>query len=734
MKPWLHPVLGAAALAVAVPSQNPTPAAVAMRAYGVTIERDLVVAAGPDYEASFRHHEVEFLPMLGKASPQDLPVTWRFVSASRGETPVVGAGDVEPEASSRRVVYRRPGVVERYDVREDGIEQSFVFAKRPAGSGDLVVRLAVQAAVAGRSTADGGCEFVLDGVGGVRFGAVTGIDADGNRCRGGVVLRGSVLELSLPAAFVDAASYPMVLDPLVGAALLGPNASNDDNLPDAAYDATTDTWLVVWTRGSSTANQGIRATRVSGAGALLGSLILVSGSGSVGVKVAPRVANVAQRDRFLVVWQDAPTIFTQIDIVGRSVDAASGSMSGIVPIAATPNDEFDACISGDSTGSDDEAIVVWRESDVGIKACTVTLPAAGDPAAAGAIFVVNSLNVSDPCISRSGGSVGRHVIAWRESNAVVPSEIFARAFTRNLAALGSGPTQLTFSGANDRRPAVDGDGDSFLVVWVTGDPGDIRGRRILASSSGLTPATNDIAVEADAGQDENRPDIAYLGRNRWCVVWSEAGTNFGSTVAGTIVDEGVFRIGLELSFSGLNRTTNHVRETTPRVCGEFAGDWSAGSDQGMVVFGEGEVLPPFESDIIAQRIEALGPGGSVTTTGPSCGLGGTAGTAGPFALGNDDFQFTLTGADPSAVLCFFALGFPSASSSCGACQFMQPVITELRPFAAGSASRPFPAPAAPAFLGIGLEAQWVTLLGASSPCPTVPGLAASSRIVVTLGP
>ena len=50
----------------------------------------------------------------------------------------------------------------------------------------------------------------------MRIGTVLGIDARGRTSPGALRVVGNVVELSLPASFVDSAELPLILDPLVG--------------------------------------------------------------------------------------------------------------------------------------------------------------------------------------------------------------------------------------------------------------------------------------------------------------------------------------------------------------------------------------------------------------------------------------------------------------------------------------------------------------------------------------
>lgn len=135
----------------------PTPGAGSVAGESARLPADLVVpihthpadptfgeygvwAGGAGYKVRFGD-DVTFFPRLGKSAPRNLPLTWRTRTVTVGGRVLVDA-DVVCNAGATgptRFEYRRGPVVEAYDVRADGIEQTFVLAQRPAIAGDLVV-------------------------------------------------------------------------------------------------------------------------------------------------------------------------------------------------------------------------------------------------------------------------------------------------------------------------------------------------------------------------------------------------------------------------------------------------------------------------------------------------------------------------------------------------------------------------------------------------------------------
>ena len=83
---------------------------------------------------------------------------------------------------------------------------------------------------------------------------------------------------------------------------------------------------------------------------------------------------------------------------------------------------------------------------------------------------------------------------------------------------------------------------------------------------------------------------------------------------------------------------------------------------------------------------------------------------------------------------FLSLAFPAPPVGCGACTLTNPLSFQFKPNVAGGADSAFPIPCNPTLAGITLEFQWVSFLTSQNPCPGAPGLSASNRLQVTIGP
>lgn len=197
-------------------------------------------------------------------------VTLATTALGRGEQLLPVPPPAPPVEQERVVRYDRGPWHERYDVRPDGLKQSFVFDQIPAGSGDLVVAIQVKTPLPLRSVDAGAVAFGDDQLQ-VRIDGVVGIDGAGRRTTGSLAYANGTLSLRLPHAFVQQAMLPLVLDPLISTTTLATEGLVDS--VHAAYDATTDKHLVVWCTGYGQLNNGeVRGWFVPGGPVLLASI------------------------------------------------------------------------------------------------------------------------------------------------------------------------------------------------------------------------------------------------------------------------------------------------------------------------------------------------------------------------------------------------------------------------------------------------------------------------------
>jgi hypothetical protein len=173
---------GAVAAAELPTTIQPVAAAASLRAsHGIAAQPDGTwKGGGADYRARFDGQGFVFEPALGAGVPTTQRLTTRPASVERGST-AVELGEVSHvQQSGATLTYDRGAIDERFAVGANGVELADVFERPVAGSGDLVVRLALGTTLPLVSAdAASGLRFER-AEGGVSIGGVTGIDADGD--------------------------------------------------------------------------------------------------------------------------------------------------------------------------------------------------------------------------------------------------------------------------------------------------------------------------------------------------------------------------------------------------------------------------------------------------------------------------------------------------------------------------------------------------------------------------
>jgi len=158
-----------------------------------------------------------FIPYLGEHYPHNQPWSWRTTSVRVGATELLAPEtNPAPRHTALRYEYDFGPVVEAYDVRTDGVEQTFVIHELPA-AGDLVVTGIVTSALRAIDVDAAHQALVFHDAAGtpiVRYGEATAIDAAGRRLPITTAHARGVVTLTVPAAWLEHAALPVVVDPL----------------------------------------------------------------------------------------------------------------------------------------------------------------------------------------------------------------------------------------------------------------------------------------------------------------------------------------------------------------------------------------------------------------------------------------------------------------------------------------------------------------------------------------
>lgn len=722
----------AIALALAAPGAAQRPGAtIAKQAWaasefaGVADFGGGLTAVARRYRAEFGERDVTFMPVLGKQAPRAHSFRLATGSITRGEHVVLTTDSVMPRRTHDRTAatLHWPGVDERYVARTDGLKQSFLFASEPAGDGDLTVHLAIDTTLVRDAEA-----MTWHGETGpaVVLGDVVGIDAKGERCHGTARHSATGITLSLPAAFVDRAAYPLELDPLIGTSFQA-LAGVDADFPDVAYDAYSDTFCVVWTQYFANGSVGVVGSVFDADTMAFGYAFGVTQGGD---EDSVRVTNIAGTGLFVMVWVNYGQQGSSIS--GIAFEPTQMQATSVFTIDG-PGPLSTPVVSGEATLFDDDCLVAWRDASFGLIGCSVTI-AQNLQVSATPIVQFGGINATDPGFSKQGGNAGLHVLTWIDRPPGLPGRVRAQVVDHDMNLVGAGVFVQNVP-QDCGYPAVDGDGFKFLVAWeeqegVNPSATDVRGRIVTVGPSGFTSVggvldlavyANDIDFAVDVARLGDKFGIAYMGAVATLPFHDDA---WFRVVSGT----GAL-VGPELRLE-VTPGTQYRYEHGPRVIGRCAGDATLNVDDGLCVFADQNVST-FDSDVGLQQIEAMGQGGAIVDLGGGCGPGGLASSPGPASLGNTALALELFGAQPLAVP-FLFLGLAGPTLPCGVCTVIQPLTIAFVPNTAGSATSPFAIPGTSSLVGFAFDFQYVSFNVLYVGCPAVPGVAASNIVRVTL--
>ncbi len=520
-----------------------------------------------------------------------------------------------------------------------------------------------------------------------------------------------------------------------------------DSEPDIAYDASTNTYLLVWQRrylntaiGSST-TIWTRALRFNAQGQPLGTILplsVVNGSRN------PRVVNINGSNRFAVVWlQD---LFGETQVRFRAIDAATGSMSNNLYLAGLPESQINGvALTGEwnTSPSDPRQAWVFWDSPTAIRGARVLVPASpNQPSVAATFTVQGGTGLSNPAASRTVSQDGRIGLVWTrtiEFNST--KQIWGNVLNRSGTPLH--PSQWISAGQTDARFAsIEGGGTGpthFLVTWneVTKECG-----------GGLFPTCTDYyrlfrATLRSAQQMDVGPPVALTAPNAYYGIQVGMGWRNQRTLL-------AYSDGPNLRFLGLDTPSGAILEG-PQVVSSGGGflhgapaiamQASGGafdSTTGLLVYSHvpPSLFTPSTSVIRGRWLEAFPSGAKAVNLGGGCGMPGSSYLVdGPPALGNGTFRARLLFPGTGTLLAIFNIA-PAAPLQpwffCGSCSWVPFFATITRPGNSQLVSLDLPIPGDPSLAGVVVDTQWTTVKVGAAPCALVPDVAVSNILRWTL--
>ncbi len=322
---------------------------------GVVHDRlgDTEWAAAAAWKAGFAPDGATFVPFLGSDAERNWPLTFATRRAVVAGMDLPLQQDAVAVRDGLRVTYHRGAMQERYDLRKEGMEQSFWFADLPL-RGELVVEVAVQTDL---ECQPDGAGFRFQGPrGGVSYGTAVAIDAVGRRLDLQTEWRQGVLLLTVPADFVQQAELPLLIDPLVGTIATFATSATPLLWPDVAFDPSTGTYVTSYESVFSQTDSDVYLKRADSAFRVYASATVVDLSSASWRR--PRIAGADVGDLQLVVAEASSGNVAPFKVAGRLfVDGASAATGqfDIAQNATNPD------VGGDSSGQTPATFLVVYE-------------------------------------------------------------------------------------------------------------------------------------------------------------------------------------------------------------------------------------------------------------------------------------------------------------------------------------------------------------------------------------
>lgn len=564
------------------PTQSPTPTAPG--AFRAPVHRAPGEAeawcSGDTFKASF-DAGFTFYPLLGEAAPQNLPLRWDTSAIRLGATPL----DIHPAdtriSPARYEILRgdatSPELIERYDVRVDGIEQSFVLASLPQGNpdDDLTVegRLTTTLHAAPITDTHRALDFAdADGIVRVRYGAATVFDAAGRSAALPTSWDGDHITLRVPGTWLATATFPITVDPLTSAVNISIDLTNAAaSYPTVGRDDLANELMFAYSRAFSAGDfdlfvhltdddfsnstlvfsdsSAARSTRRSSVDFVRGPSRWVCAYGIE--NVTHHIVRLYFHDGADRVYASGSILDVPLDFANHAADPSFGgcrtvgSDFGYLAFRREAN-------AASTNNADSEVIGVLVDARHRTLGTRRNLHTAGTA----------NYDAEYPSVSPQASSVDGWVVAWQEynyDNANDDWDILAQRVAADGSLVGADLLgNQASSGSHKLRPVVAGSAGRYLVAFTTrpnagknglGSGGEIRSQRFdwpVLSANASVQTTRVITSNASPTillRDNNAP-IAFdtLTMSHWAVAWHRA--DVGVSVArlgyeGRVVEEAV---------------------------------------------------------------------------------------------------------------------------------------------------------------------------------------------------
>lgn len=488
--------------------------------------------------------------------------SYRF-SGSRGGIRAASIEASPQVLEENRLEYRHSeGVVERYRVEQTGVEQEFVLAG-PFRGGDVFLTGEVETdLVPDGVTSFHGFNFTREDGTGLYYGAAVAIDAAGKRQLLEERWRDGELTTVVPASFLSAAQFPVVVDPWLSV-IIALGFSNNVNMdPMIASTFNTDLRAIVVYTSDQIGPAAVFANIVNSRGTDVGvgqiTAINHQYANPPTVYEKPRAAHSRMDNNYVVVaagdeagLTDYP-FFIQINKISQT---GTVTEAGFVNPNGT-NLQHDPDVACNFSGT---CLVVWSGAASGTTTDEIW----------GVLYTpgTNTLGAPFRISAAEGGGVAREhprvatnltdfYVVFREFGSGLSDTI--RGFPVTAGGVVGASVNPVQTGTIRRNPAIANNIDLGAYVAVWDDGTNIHG-------SALTNASPPVAVGGAPQLKANsvRPEVVFQQSRGWSLAGSVSNGAFAQLMLvrpnGSVIPEGVFGGGfptvawsVAFNFNGLS--------------------------------------------------------------------------------------------------------------------------------------------------------------------------------------
>ena len=466
------------------------------------------------------------------------------------------------------------GVMEEFVATDAGIEQRWWLETAPRlYRGDVYLTVAIETPLLPHTTPNGVAFRNAQGETKATYGRAIAISADGRTLHGDLSWTQTAkttyhLTFHFPAEWMAKATYPLLIDPLIGHASNLGASEEDQTQPAVAYKSTDDTYLIVWEDDRLGTND-LYGQLVASDGTVVPSTNNVHlTAGITGTHRAPAIAYSSDADQYLLLWTNQTTVTWQLV-------TADGVMTGThQTIEGTASD-----VAVTYSPAAEAWLMTWTAAESGAyRLRAQAVYSSGVAAAPYTVYQTAGQDSQAPAITAD--TTGRFLIAW--SQTVTPSnhEIYAQ-WVLPTAVTGTVITSALSGLQATPAVAYHATTDEVMVVWqTTGITDTIEGRRLDASTNAWLGTAPTLLSDQQASdphlivQGDGTYRVLYsegiLDKDLWARTLSSTGTLMGTPLAvhvGTGGDQDA--VAIAGTATGLLAVWEDTRGGTPDIYGTY---------------------------------------------------------------------------------------------------------------------------------------------------------------------